>query len=253
MLGDLAAYPCVEYDVSQPRRGFTLVELLVVIGIIAVLIALLLPTVRVSGEAGRRSHCTNNLEQIGLALHEYEAKYHALPPAYTVDADGKPLHSWRTLILPFLERLDLYRKIDLSKPWNDPANAEAVEAVVGVYRCPSGDFPANHTTYLAIVGPDAGLRPGEPRSLSEITDEHRETLMVIEVDSEQAVPWMAPLDADEKTVLAFGPKTPLPHPHGAEALFVDGHVQFLPSELAADKRRAMISIAGNDSVADSND
>ena len=51
--------------------------------------------------------------------------YKALPPAYTVDADGRPLHSWRTLILPYLEQEPLYQTIDLSKPWNDPANAKA--------------------------------------------------------------------------------------------------------------------------------
>ena len=57
----------------------------------------------------------------------YEQAYNALPPAYTVDANGRPLHSWRTLILPYLEQESLYQTIDLSKPWNDPANARAVE------------------------------------------------------------------------------------------------------------------------------
>ena len=71
--------------------------------------------------------CANNLKQIALALRNYESVYHALPPAYTVDAEGKPLHSWRTLILPYLEQQALYDKIDLSKPWDDPANKEAYE------------------------------------------------------------------------------------------------------------------------------
>src|SRR5579864_1381633 len=90
---------------SKPSsaRGFTLLELVVVVIIIVVLIALLLPAIRSSGPAARRAQCTNNLKQIALALSNYEQANSALPPAFTVDAEGKPLHSWRTLILPYLE------------------------------------------------------------------------------------------------------------------------------------------------------
>lgn len=78
------------------------------------------------------------LENIALALHNYAAKNHGvLPPTYTVDSAGKPLHSWRTLILPYIDYQDLYKKIDLSKSWNDPANAEVFKAHVKVYHCPS--------------------------------------------------------------------------------------------------------------------
>ena len=140
-----ATRPGSKNDASAPRQGFTLVELLVVIGIIVVLIALLLPAVRFSTAAGRRSDCSNKLKQIALALRAYEARFHALPPAYTVDADGKPLHSWRTLILPFLERIDVYRRIDLSKPWNDPANAEAFKR--------SGSIVARRAIFRQVTPP----------------------------------------------------------------------------------------------------
>jgi type II secretory pathway pseudopilin PulG len=100
-----------------------LVTGLTVLAILAVVVAMLLPSVRRARPAARRSQCKNNLKQIGLALYNYEADYHAFPPAYTVDADGKPLHSWRTLILPYLDQQPLYARIDLSKPWDDPANA----------------------------------------------------------------------------------------------------------------------------------
>jgi len=246
MMGDRAASSRVEHHGSQRRQGFTLVELLVVIGIIAVLIALLLPTVRFSTAAGRRSDCSNNLKRIALALREYEARYHALPPAYTVDADGKPLHSWRTLILPFLERIDLYRKIDLSKPWNDPANAEACKSEILVYRCPSGVLPEYHTTYQAIVAPDGCLRPGQARRLAEITGDHAQTLLVIEVDPEHAVHWMAPTDADLDLLLGFNRQSTFAHSGGFTAAFVDGSVRFLSAELPADERRALVSIAGDD-------
>src|SRR6478672_613361 len=127
----------------------TLLGCLAVIGIVGVLVALLLPATRNAGESARRAQCSNNLKQIAIALHLYVDAYGALPPAHTVDAEGKPLHSWRTLILPFAEQEPLYQKIDLSKPWADPANKVAFDAVPPGYGCPSIDRPLTHTTYMA--------------------------------------------------------------------------------------------------------
>ena len=245
----MAATPsrnCRLSNVEGRTRGFTLFELLAVLIIVAILIALLWPATRSARPAGRRSQCKNNLKQIALALHNYHDTYGALPPAYTMDGDGRPLHSWRTLILPYLEQQRLYETIDLSKPWDDLANAEARKAEVSVYRCPEAIGPAGTTTYLAVVASDGCFRPGVPRPLAEITDGHHQTLMVIETDAEHAVPWMAPSDADEARVLAFGPGKGLPHSGGVQAAFVDGSVKFLPAELTAAQRRALISVAGGD-------
>src|SRR5436190_1151666 len=129
-----------EFNDAIPKpsagRGFRFVRVLVVLSIIVILIALLLPAPRSTRPAGRRMQCNNNLRQIALALLNYEQAYKSLPPAYTVDAKGRPLHSWRTLILPYLEQEPLYRTIDLSKPWDDPANAKALETKLPVFRCP---------------------------------------------------------------------------------------------------------------------
>ena len=220
-----------------------------VLGIIAVLIALLLPATRSAGPAARRAQCTNNLKQIALALHNYEQAHKALPPAYTVDARGRPLHSWRTLILPYLEQEPLYQTIDLSKPWNDPANAKALETALPVFRCPEAVGPQNTTTYLAIVAPNGCFIPRESRRLAEITDAHESTLMVIEAGEENAVPWMAPVDADESLVMSLGPTTKLHHAGGTNACFVDGSVRFLKASTPAAVRRALMSISGNDNEA----
>lgn len=230
----------------NPSKGFGLVELLVVIVILGVLTALFLPSVRVAREPARRSQCKNNLKQIALALHNYVDAYHALPPACTVDEDGKPLHSWRTLILPYLDQKALYDKIDLTKAWDDPVNAEAFKCNVWAYRCPSADGPENHTTYMAVVTSNSCFRPTEPRPLSDITDGTANTLMVLEVDSEHAVPWMAPQDADESLFLALGPTSKHAHTGGMHIALVDGRVTFLNANTPSKVRSALISIASGD-------
>ncbi len=186
-----------------------------------------------------------------MALHNYHDQYHAFPPAYTVDADGKPLHSWRTLILPYMEQKALYDKIDLTKPWDDPANAEVFKLNnIEAYRCPSEPGPATHTTYLAVVTSNSCLRPGESARLSDIKDGTSNTLMVTEVDSEHAVPWMAPMDADESLFLSISPTSKLVHTGGVQAALADGTVRFLNASMSAEIRRALITIDGNETLTD---
>ncbi len=133
-------YHSPEHFGGRPRHKRGARVWLAVLGAIAavgLLIALLLPFLGSARSAARLNACTRNLKQIALALHNYEAAYHALPPAYTVDANGKPLHSWRTLILPFLDERPLYDEIDLSKPWDDPVNVGAWNISIGAYNCPA--------------------------------------------------------------------------------------------------------------------
>lgn len=233
---------------TKPPRPWGTVLAVLAIG--TLLTFLLLPATRTAREAGRRNTCANNLKQIALALRNYEATYRALPPAYTVDADGKPLHSWRTLILPFLDLEQLYKLIDLSKPWDGPANAAPFKTQIAVYQCPSHPSSPNHTTYLAVVASNGCFRPVEARRLSDITDSHAETLMIVEVRAEQSVHWMSPMDADERLVIGDGLSYRSIHTGGLNAAFVDGSVRYLGPELPAEQRRAMVSIAGHDVVAD---
>ncbi len=231
---------------ASPKRRPRLIELLVVVGILGLLVALLLPATRSSRGAARRLQCLSNLRQISLALHGYESKYGALPPSRTVDASGRPLHSWRTLILPFLDQDELYRSIDLAKPWNDEANARAYATIPSVFRCPASLSNPNSTTYLAVVGPNACFLPDRPRPLAEITNDHASTLMLIEAGPESAVHWMEPRDADEALVLGIGPNSTLDHNGGINSVFVDGSSEFLSASMPDVELRKMIAISGRE-------
>ncbi|TWU08672.1 hypothetical protein CA54_39080 [Symmachiella macrocystis] len=228
------------------RRGFTLTELLVIIGIIVVLIALLLPNVRQAREAARRTHCRNNLKNIGLALHNYHDAYGGFPPAHTVDADGKPLHSWRMLIVPYLQKGTVYERTDFSKPWDDPANTEVAAMLEPIYVCPSTVIERDYTSYLAVVTPESCMRPTEMRPITDITDGMSNTIMVAEVPVKYAVPWMAPQDADEHLVLSPKPDDDFHHAGGSFYLFADGGVQFISSETETATLRGLITPAGGE-------
>lgn len=121
-----------------------------VIAIIGILIALLLPAVQAAREAARRATCTNNMKQIGLALHGYTTALETFPPSSTSAGDesewyGDPLklhiHSWRSLILPFMELSTLHDQIDFSVSSLAKANEPAASQIIDSYRCPSYTGP----------------------------------------------------------------------------------------------------------------
>lgn len=122
-------------------RAFTLMELLVVIGIIGILVSLLLPAVQVAREAARRMACGNNLKQLGLALHNYESACKVFPAQSTAPGPGLAFTtrrgSWFTAVLPFIEQDGLFQSFDSSRHWHDPENEEAVMSRVPMLLCPS--------------------------------------------------------------------------------------------------------------------
>ena len=139
---------------------FTALKLLPILGVAVLLILMLFPINRGGNvrEAALSQSMHEQPEANCRALWSYaEEHQNALPPACTTDADGQPLHSWRTLILPYLGEQQLYEMIDLTKPWHDPVNAEAGKMCLSVYQCPSGPDPAYYTTYLAVVTPGSCL------------------------------------------------------------------------------------------------
>jgi prepilin-type N-terminal cleavage/methylation domain-containing protein len=139
------------YCRDKSRVGFTLVELLVVIAIIGILVALLLPAVQAAREAARRSECTNNLKQIGVALHNYHDTHKMFPPGW-IPQTGMPgggsgyAWGWGTAILPFMEQASLpdqiqYGKITIYAAAGDPAILPLMQTPIAPYRCPSDVGP----------------------------------------------------------------------------------------------------------------
>ena len=141
---------------QHSRRGFTLIELLVVIAIIAILLALLLPAVQAAREAARRMQCTNNMKQIGLAIHNYHSTFESLPPVGSVDLNGNSTGSGRVpqtasvhlRLTNYLEQRALYDAYnfmlpDVTNGNSVPANTTVMANLVPGYLCPSDGNPGS--------------------------------------------------------------------------------------------------------------
>ncbi|MGL4942981.1 MAG: DUF1559 domain-containing protein [Thermoguttaceae bacterium] len=128
------------------------------------------------------------MQELGVALRSYHAAHGTFPPAYTVNENGEPLHSWRTLILPFLGQNDLYQEICLDEPWDSEHNKQFHKRMRQDFRCPRAPFTTSSSVYKLVFG--AGTAAG--LSLSSFKRSPSEVVLLVE--SWSPVPWMSPAD-----------------------------------------------------------
>jgi len=243
------------------RSGAVKITVLEISCLVLLLLVIVLGLPLIQRPRGRggtgHSYCRGNLKQIGLALHNYHDAYDSFPPPYIADKNGKPMHSWRVLILPYMDHQKLYDEYDFSEPWNGPHNSTLADQIVATYCCPlQGKGRTTH--FLALVGPETSFAPEKVRTHRDFVDGENQTLMVLEVTNSD-VHWMEPHDIDvdpanwesliskglhEKKTGFWTKET------GVHAMYANGSVRLLPSEISSEMLQWLTTINGGEKIPD---
>jgi len=235
------------------------------------LLGLLVPAIPNSRTAAPRSECANNLKQIALALHNYHDVHGTFPPAYTRDKNGKRMHSWRVLILPFIEEQPLYDAYKFDEPWDGPNNRKLASQVPYPYTCPSHSSSNRRgtscTNYFAVVSSKTAWPQTTAGHLKHIheADGTSQTLLVVEAHLPD-VTWTEPRDLsfDEAMHLltSSDPSRTPAHRYedffydyyaGSNAAMVDSNVRLLHRGLPRDTAAALLTYNGAEQIRESLD
>jgi hypothetical protein len=236
------------------RHPYTLVLLISA----SMLAFVLIPVYQEPQRRGRHG-CFENVRQITLALLQYESQYKCFPPAYVTDKKGHPMHSWRTLILPYLGLDDLYEAYDFSEAWNGPHNSALVKRCPKVFQCPWGKNPiSGATNYVAVVGSGTAWPGVESVGIDYIAnhDGASNTLLVVEV-GESDIPWTEPRDltfGEATRGVNVNKKRGISSNHGVVYVgFADGHQVFLEDATSPAVLKAMLTTAGGEIIEENPD
>ena len=240
------------YFAARPHSREALAVMICVLLFIAAFFTLFMPFVGTPREAARRTACSNNLHNLALALQNYHDVYGLFPPAYIADANGKPMHSWRVLILPFIEQKNLYALYRFDEPWDGPNNSKLHKIELPILLCPSqtGSRPQVETSYVAVVGPRTIWPDEKTTRISDIVDGASETLLIVECRN-SGIHWMEPRDLDY-VQMAPGINPPRgigissAHPTLVQAAFADGSVRAIDEDTPPATIRAMLTRNGRE-------
>jgi hypothetical protein len=232
------------------RRQVGLAIFVILMGLM--LTCLLLPAIQRVGTPYSIGRCQNNLHNLALALQQYETDNGCFPPAYIADADGKPIHSWRVLLLPYLEERILYREYRFDEPWDGPNNSALAAKVdrVFCYDCPRSNN-SGETSYVAVIGPQTMWPGAKSTKMSDIKDGTPNTIMLVEVHN-SGIHWMEPRDLDLSQMdMAInspnGPSISSGHIGGwAHVVFVSGQTRAIDNNAPPKAIRAALTIAGGE-------
>lgn len=227
-----------------------------VVAALCIIAAFVVHVVRQAREAARAASCEGHMNQLQGALRKYEIANGHFPPAYIVGPDGKPWHSWRVLILPYVEHQDVYAKYRFDEPWNGPHNRQLADQIhVELFQCCSGPEYENtlNTNYVAVVGKGTAFPDAGTTKLGDFSDGLENTILLVEV-ANSGIHWMEPRDL-ELDSLTIGPSTPVapavssPHPRGPGVVFADGITCYrMKKPLIIQTMRGLLTVAGGESV-----
>lgn len=272
-VADLGCHGDAVVTSAHPRHAWTLIELLVAMAVIGILIGLLLPAVQAAREAARRTECTNNLRQLGIGLHAYHDAHGCFPPG---GIEWRPPGNstrrqvaWSALLLPWIGQRDLYAELDLSTPFDSPANAAAAATIVTLYLCPTRRDPIalidgrGPCDYGGIYGERITGSNSPPKGtmvydrairLAEVTDGTSQTLILAEDTAWPDGQWINGRNIFDQA-FAINAAPPFEndirsdHPGGANGLLVDGAVRFLTAATDLRTLAAICTRAGGEPVA----
>jgi hypothetical protein len=231
------------------HRQLTWVEALVIIAVAGMLVAMLLPAVS-SCPPSHRGNCINNLKQLALAMHLYHQDHGSFPPAYVADGNGRPLHSWRVLLLPYLEEKKRYDAYRWDEPWNGPNNSKLADCP-WIFQCPTDKGAQNSpmTSYVVVSGPGTPFPGDKSTSFSDFAgDGTSKSILIVEVVN-SGIHWMEPRDLNLQQMATTinaprGQGISSAHLGGAVVAYADNHVAFLPETISPEQLRARLTIDG---------
>jgi hypothetical protein len=210
---------------------------------VALLVLLLFPAVNSVRGPTRPGRCITNLSQISNAMFCYELDHNSFPPAYVADKNGRRMHSWRVLLLPYLDCKDLYKEYHFDEPWDGPHNRALADRMPEVYCCP--DAPSTSvTSYAVVVGPNTVFPGAKAVRMNEITDGLSNTILVVE-SAKAGINWLEPRDLNEDRMrfkINGDPNTEIGsfHLHGANIVFCDGASVFFQDSINAEALKDLI-------------
>jgi hypothetical protein len=187
-----------------------------------------------------------------LAVANYHSVYGCFPPGYVTDRDGRPMHSWRVLILPFLAEVELYNAYDFAEPWDGPHNRTLADKIGQIYLRSGLESKQRETTsFVAVVGPETAWPGARALTDKDLSDGSHRTLLVVEVP-DGLFRWMEPRDLEfdrmsfrinDGSGRGLGSRL-----GGARVVSADGAVRTLPDHFDPNMLRAMLTANGGEKV-----
>ena len=207
-------------------------------------------------EAARDLQCQSCLNQLSFALYSYHDAYGTFPPAVVADEGGKPLYSWRVLLLPYLGFTELYDEFDLNASWDSPQNMRLAARTPPCFRCPSGPLTDDPqcTNYVVVRGPGTAFPGTESTSVSDFQDGVERTILLVEI-ANSTIHWMEPGDLDVAQMSfvindARKPSISSPHPRGPGIVLANNiSVYRCQPDISPAVLKNLTTIAGGEPVA----